>query len=172
MSVHVMCSHGSSFFGRAVRWFTHAYASHAAYVVKWREFEPHVTSAGAPLGTYRPHNPEDLVVVEADSPGVIARRRLDEVTDPRKLYRYDLSDSDRSSLYRFLSLQLGKPYDWAAIGGIVLRRDREASGRWICSELVGAASAQTSCPLFHTTQWHEITPRDISISPVLVEMAP
>lgn len=36
--------------------------------------------------------------------------------------------------------QIGKPYDWAAIYGIVLRGDWQSPSKWICTELAGFAS--------------------------------
>jgi hypothetical protein len=172
--VQVMCSHGGSVFGRGVRWFTHAYASHAAYVVRWGEFKSHVLAANAPTLSYIDHPSDALVVVEADSPGVIARRTLAQVTDPYVLRDYPLDDADRAALYEFLARQLGKGYDWYAIAGFVLRRDieqRKAAARWICSELVAAAGGKTKRPLFLTTEYHTITPRDVSLTPALVERA-
>lgn len=36
--------------------------------------------------------------------------------------------------------QLGKPYDWSGVFGIVLRTDWDGSDKWFCSELIAHAS--------------------------------
>ncbi len=41
--------------------------------------------------------------------------------------------------YEFLYAQIGKPYDFKAIGGFFLNRDWRNDAKWFCSELIAAA---------------------------------
>lgn len=63
--------------------------------------------------------------------------------------------------------QIGKPYDWSGIVGLVARRDWHNPGRWFCSELVAAAFEQAGRPLLNVQQLDRVTPRDLSLSPYL-----
>lgn len=52
----------------------------------------------------------------------------------------DVSLPDEEAAIKFLLEQVGKPYDWAAIFGIVFRNGKWADlDSWFCSELVAAA---------------------------------
>lgn len=42
---------------------------------------------------------------------------------------------------RFLNAQMGKPYDWTALFGMVMQRDWQEDDSWFCSELVEATLA-------------------------------
>ena len=61
---------------------------------------------------------------------------------------------------RFLELQLGKPYDWTAILGILTRRDWQEDDSWFCSELVAATALAAGAPLIHKPQ-NRVTPEDV-----------
>lgn len=63
--------------------------------------------------------------------------------------------------------QVGKPYDWTAIAGIALERDWTADDSWFCSELVATAFERSGTPLLRARQLNRVTPRDVSISPLL-----
>lgn len=41
----------------------------------------------------------------------------------------------------FLEKQIGKPYDWTALFGMVMQRNWQEDDSWFCSELVEAALA-------------------------------
>jgi uncharacterized protein YycO len=64
--------------------------------------------------------------------------------------------------------QLGKPYDWSAIAGIVTRRNWQQPDRWFCSELVAWAFESAGRPLLRAQGTHRITPRDLLLSPYLM----
>ena len=63
--------------------------------------------------------------------------------------------------------QLGRPYDWAAIAGIVTRRNWQQPDRWFCSELVAWAFDRAGHPLLRSQGHYLITPRDLLLSPYL-----
>lgn len=50
----------------------------------------------------------------------------------------DIPVPDEVAAMAFLRDQLGKPYDWTAIVGMVMRRDWAEVDSWFCSELLEA----------------------------------
>lgn len=70
--------------------------------------------------------------------------------------------------YSWARTQLGKPYDWGAITGILLNHDWRKEGSWFCSELVAAAFERADYPLFDPMMdVQRITPRDLEMTPHL-----
>lgn len=67
---------------------------------------------------------------------------------------------------RFLEAQLGKPYDWTAIFGIMTRRDWQEDDSWFCSELVATAADAGGVSLIHKPK-NRVTPGDLWSSPVV-----
>jgi uncharacterized protein YycO len=66
------------------------------------------------------------------------------------------------SFHSFLRSQIGKPYDFEAIAGIVAQRNWRNDDSWFCSELVAAALAH--CGWFASelaTEFNHLTPRDL-----------
>ena len=63
--------------------------------------------------------------------------------------------------------QIGKPYDWAAIMGMVARHDWQDKNAWFCSELIAWCFQQAGFPLLRSQQLQRITPRDLLLSPYL-----
>jgi hypothetical protein len=73
--------------------------------------------------------------------------------------------------YQEAKTQLGKPYDWRSILGIVMNRDWREVDSWYCAEIVAWAFEQVMQPLFNTSfgvNW--ITPRDFFLSPYVSEV--
>lgn len=54
--------------------------------------------------------------------------------------------------------QIGKPYDYAAIFGIVLRENWQDDSKWFCAELPAWAAEQAGTPIFRSEGIHRITP--------------
>lgn len=70
----------------------------------------------------------------------------------------------------WLHQQVGKPYDWAAIFGLLWRTDHwQCEDRWFCSELVAAAFTFTGVPVILGEPWR-ISPRDLMLSPLLEKL--
>lgn len=61
---------------------------------------------------------------------------------------------------RFLEAQIGKPYDWTAILGMLTRRDWQEDDSWFCSELVAAAALAGGVPIIRKSQ-NRVTPEDV-----------
>lgn len=75
-----------------------------------------------------------------------------------------LSEAQTAAVWTFLRAQIGKPYDFTAILGLLARRDWQNEDKWFCSELIAAACAAAGSPLVRELQ-DRITPRDLLISP-------
>lgn len=72
------------------------------------------------------------------------------------------SPEQTDAFHAFLRSQIGKPYDFEAIAGIVAERDWQAPDSWFCSEL--QAAALSKCGWFATelaTEFNHVTPRDL-----------
>ncbi|MCX4187158.1 hypothetical protein [Methylophaga sp. OBS4] len=72
------------------------------------------------------------------------------------------------SVLDFAKSQVGKPYDWGAILGLVARHDWQDKNAWFCSELIAWCFLQAGVPLLRSQQLQRITPRDLLLSPYLV----
>jgi len=89
-------------------------------------------------------------------------------------FRLDL-DADREQSDRyfdFLTSQIGKPYDAAAIIAFYSRRDWQSPEKWFCSELLGAALAE--CGLFPpemAVKFSRVTPRDMLLLASMIKKA-
>jgi len=57
--------------------------------------------------------------------------------------------------------QIGKPYDWTALLGILWKRDWQEEDSWFCSELVAWAFSEGGSPLFRKEAMHRVTPQDL-----------
>jgi len=68
------------------------------------------------------------------------------------------------AFHTFLRAQIGKPYDFEAIVGIVAQRDWRDDKAWMCSELVAAGLCQDKVGIFPphlATEFNHVTPRDL-----------
>ena len=63
--------------------------------------------------------------------------------------------------------QLGKPYDYTALAGIIFHRDWAAAKRWFCSELIAASFDYAGVPLLKRIPYERITPGMLAQSPEL-----
>lgn len=68
------------------------------------------------------------------------------------------------AFHTFLRTQIGRPYDFEAIVGIVAQRDWQNDKAWMCSELVAAGLCQDNVGIFPphlATEFNHVTPRDL-----------
>ncbi len=63
--------------------------------------------------------------------------------------------------YAFLESQIGKPYDFGAIGAFVANRDWPTPDSWFCSELIAAALLECGYLRPLAASANKITPRDL-----------
>lgn len=129
---------------RAIRWFTWSDFSHVDFVLpSGRLLGAHVSSG-----------------VQIREPGYAAFTRVE-----RRVVR------DASPIVLdWACRQLGKPYDMAAIFGLVTRRPWRQPDRWFCSELVARAFEVGGRPVLLGDAWR-ISPRDLMLSPLLEKAA-
>ena len=123
-----------------IRWLTWSEWSHVDIVLH----------DGYLLGSVIPH-------------GVVVREN--ELIEYRR-YTVDAPNS----VIKIAEQEIGKPYDWKGLFGIVFRNrqwgDRNA---WICSELVAHCFEKAGFKLINSDTWR-ITPEDLIKSPLLKEV--
>lgn len=125
----------------AIRAGTHSWASHAEFVD---------VDAGTTLGSrsiggvkIRPCSADNYSKVEQ-----FTANRMEEA-------------------YHWALTQVGKPYDFSAVTGIVLNRNWHNEDKWFCSELVAVAFEKAGAPILSTrpsSAFWRITPRDLLLS--------
>ena len=98
--------------------------------------------------------------------GGVQVRPLDYLKPESELFAtIDCPDNVQRRVLEFCKEQIGKPYDWTAIYGIVAHRDWQEPDKWICSELIAAAFEAAEYPLLNGDNVNRFSPRDIAISP-------
>lgn len=63
--------------------------------------------------------------------------------------------------------QLGLPYDFRSVLRFVTRKPADHNGKWFCSELVFAFFKVGGLSLLNGIHAHDVSPRDLSLSPYL-----
>lgn len=124
---------------RLIRWFTWSPYSHVDFVL----------DNGKLLG--------------AQTNGGVLVRAPDSYS---KVLRVAVEAPD--AVLEYAQSQIGKPYDYSGIFGIILRSNWHRSKNWFCSELVAWSFQQAKHPLLRTENTSRITPRDLLLSPLLV----
>ena len=78
-----------------------------------------------------------------------------------------VSDEIAAPIWKFAHAQLGKPYDYSALLGVLAHRDWHADDRWYCSELIAAAFESVGLPLLRSEFADRVTPATLYLSPLL-----
>lgn len=81
-----------------------------------------------------------------------------------------LTAEQEKKFWEFLDAQIGKPYDFGAIAGILIHRDWRNPNKWFCSELVAAAFEYAGVPLLRTDFIDRVSPGQLLMSPYLVDV--
>jgi uncharacterized protein YycO len=128
-----------------------------------------IPSAAIRLFTWSWASHVDLVLPSGDLVGAIPGEGVKiHNTEYYKSQQFTVDAPE--SVYDFALTQLGKPYDWAGIFGLVTRdRNWENDDKWFCSELAAWSFKQAGCPLLNEVAYR-ITPRDLLISPLLKQI--
>ena len=142
--MRILITNGEGVAGAVIRWWTWSWAAHAALML------------------------DDGWVLDATpAHGVSIHRTVSG--DVRRVFRVKCEREVEAGVARWAAGQVGKPYDWSAIAGIPFRRNWRQPGEWFCSELVASAFEAAAFPLLRTSHLNRVTPRDLLLSPYLVE---
>jgi hypothetical protein len=134
--------------GWVIRWFTQAIVNHVDVVL------PNGTLLGAQLASGLGGQPSGVRIRPA---GYVPMPRRYRATFTVDQGRYD-------AFMGFLSAQLGKPYDRAAIVAFAVGRDWRDDRAWFCSELVVAALEQAGIIPELCVLPSCITPQDLMLA--------
>ena len=139
-------------------------------IIAWYSRSPYVHAEFAwPLCQRRPEQ-----WLGAQPNGGVQCRPFDYLgSQEYDLFWISVSETTYADLERSLLREIGKPYDWRAIAGMVfqsLDRKTRTATAWFCSELVIYKLAAAGVPLQRgaLSTADRMTPRDVAISPVLV----
>lgn len=97
-------------------------------------------------------------------PGGGVNLLLHRDADYGRIERFSVNTDHAGLIIAHARAQTGKPYDWLALIGHVVRRDWQRTDSWFCSELIAWAFEQAGDPLFRQKKHHRITPRDLLLS--------
>lgn len=156
--------HGVSLVSRAIRWRTWSDSSHTAIVIT--EHTRSLDAGEMPAFLRRAE------MVEAWIHGGVQKRRGIHVGHTPgteiDVYAIETPFADVDAVQLFLTLQLGKRYDYRGVLGFMSRRDgAQRHDRWFCSELVMAAVAHGGCRLLERVPPHRVSPGQLITSPLL-----
>lgn len=101
--------------------------------------------------------PQGTVIEALALGGVVETSRHAFEARATRFEAVEVACPDPDEAIRFARGQIGKPYDWGAILGMVAREPWASRNRWFCSELVEAAIAAGGRRRFRIDA-HRITP--------------
>lgn len=139
---------GRSWISRIIRWRTWSPYSHAAWLCR------------------------DGTVIEAWPGGVqwvsglLAQHKEQTTVEVYEIV--GLTEEQRTRIETFLVAQIGKPYDYLAILGFMLRKPLQEPSRWFCSELVFSACQSAGVNLLARIPSWKVSPDLLALSPILV----
>lgn len=129
------------------------------------------------LETWSPFSHCELITQDgmgafgARSSGGVQIRQLDyEVFTKEERYWVEVDDALGAEAWNWARTQIGKPYDYTAILGILTHQDWRAEDSWICSELVARFLELAGAPLLRSNgHINRITPGMCYLSTRLVD---
>lgn len=122
--------------------------------------------------TWSPYSHVDICVPEgllgAKTDGVKIRSYEDEVASDCEYLGFDgLTKEQEGYVYKFYYDQIGKPYDFGQIIGILSHHDWSDTSKWFCSELAYAGLSFNGFPLFREEELDRVSPGLLMLSPYL-----
>lgn len=104
---------------------------------------------------------EDGVIEASAFKGVVVTPYDEFLTASTRYEVINIPAKDPEAVIAKMLTQVGKPYDWGGIFGIILRqRNWHDEGSWTCSELVAWAFEEAGQVLFRINSWR-VKPQDI-----------
>lgn len=114
---------------------------------------------------------DDNTALGAHAKGGVKIRPIDyaKFTNEER-YKLTVTDQQKTDILDFAHKQVGKPYDFTDIAGILFHRDWRTEDKWICSELVASAFEHGGFPLLYAPIKfvHRISPAQLYLSPYLL----
>jgi len=113
------------------------------------------------------------MVYGADASSGVTGMTLEKRLSASSKHAFATTPADPEKVWTAVNSQLGKPYDWADVFGVLVHHDWQATDKWMCSELIAWAHLQAGVPLINVnTPVNRVTPQDLLESPlVLLETA-
>ena len=145
MTPRILLFRGNGWISRLIRWQTNGDYSHAAVQL----------SDGRIIEAW--HKPSGV-------------RIRPEVEDWSKVESYEvegMTDEQWEKAESFLLDQLGKKYDFNAIGRFLTRWRKDQDEKWFCSELAFAAVKEAGIELLSRCDLAQVSPTVLSFSPLL-----
>ena len=143
--VKVLLYRGTGFVSQIIRWRTWGDYAHVAMLVRGKVYE----------------SIEGKGVVSAMQDYHLGKRL------PTKVLQIELPSVVVDKIEEWCKSKVGDKYDYTAIYGFIVRRDRQSNGKWFCSEYVTEAFKHAGVDLFLRTPSWKISPQLVSISPML-----
>jgi len=147
MSVKLLFSTRRGIFSRAVRFITWSKYSHVDMIVGNK-------------------------VIGASAMNGVEMISLDDRLDAA--YRWVIYEvpmqmiNDPDDVYRIISSQIGKPYDYTGILGFLFHRDWQKEEHWFCSELIAWAFCKAGINLLSDrVRKSRIAPEHLLMSPII-----
>lgn len=128
---------------RLIRWFTWSEFSHVDFVL---------------------YTADGVWLLGSKADGVKRRPYIE--SNYSHVARFNLPDCPPAAV-QFAETQIGKPYDFSALFGFLLRRDWAEDDSWFCSELVYWAFEQAGYRPFRGMHMSRITPQHLLMLPTL-----
>jgi uncharacterized protein YycO len=101
--------------------------------------------------------PQGTVIEALAFGGVVETSLTAFTTRATRWERVEVECPDPDAAIRFARQQIGKPYDWGGVFGMVAREPWASRNRWFCSELVEASLAAGGRRRFRIDA-HRVTP--------------
>lgn len=136
-----------------------------------------IISEAIDIDTWSPCDHVELITMDglgafgARSSGGVQVRHLDyEKFSFEERFWVEVDDEAGAAAWAWAMQQIGKPYDYLDIVGILVHRDWREEGRWICSELVARFFEISKNPIIRPCEKiNRITPGMIYVSTELID---
>lgn len=102
---------------------------------------------------------EDEVIDSTFLHGVAVNSTSKFLSNYKRHSIVDVKVKDEQAAIKFALQQVGKPYDWTALLGLVLQRNWQRADSWFCSELLEAILYAGGTPRVRQDYVSTITPQ-------------
>jgi len=107
----------------------------------------------------------DDVVIEAGWPRVHVVTKDFIYRDNSIVEEVDFPCKNPYTARTWAEMQVGRPYDWTALLGFLVRHKWASNDRWFCSEFAAMAFQKGGSPLFRPESLTRVTPQHLWMLP-------